>query len=261
MEHVINHILKDIYLRIPTEILIEAFEPHNQRKSLDGIIKENIIVDIVLRKCNIFTGKLSKIHLRSEWIQNNVNSTIYQNLLILDGLVYVIPPEAREFRDISYIIGVGVPFGLGTDFQSYSDTSFTRVTHEVIDSNTRNMNYYIPQAKLVTKNTVVLECDYHYDWILTCLLKFDEDFTNLTPGAIPYLCDMAVHATQMFIYNKLKIKIDQAYIIGGNELGAFKEIIDSYADAEEKFNEALKDFRGATTFDTDQLKAMLSFMF
>ncbi|SPF56585.1 hypothetical protein SBF1_9290004 [Candidatus Desulfosporosinus infrequens] len=77
---------------------------------------------------------------------------------------------------------------------------------------------------------------------------------------IPSLQNMVEFATKAYIYNSMWIKINQGYLQGGQALDAIKDVISSYADASERFDEALKKFRGAATFSTENFRDILSMM-
>lgn len=264
MENSIHYLLKEIYLKIPSEILKETFKP--QDKSLDAVIKEDVIVDIVLRRCNLYSGKIAKIQLKSEYFKR-LESTGIQ-FAPSSVFVYVIPPEAREHRDISHTISLAYPFnylppmaynyGVASQPQNVCST-----INRVLGSNVGYPDIPVMPVPILLKNNVIkLEPNFetYTEYILACLLKYDSNFTNISPNSLRYLSSLGVLATKSLVYNRLIIPIGNAYLMGGQELGKFKEIVESYQDAEEKFEEALLKFRGSTTFDKDNLLSMVSLM-
>lgn len=262
----VDYMLKQIKLLIPNEILIETFlnvgSEEDKLRSLDGLLKEKIIIDIVLRECNLYTGKPKKIPLLASWAQNMDNDNIdiyYSNTYS----AYKIPPQAREFKDIIYVIDIAYPLGYGiTD--PYIGNGYHSViskTNELFES-TFNAGSPTPIPILKEHNLVILEPPqpHHIDWILICLLGFDSSFTNIKPIMVKKLGKLAVLATKMYVYNKLIIQQDAFKTHLGYEIGSFKSIVESYSDAEEKFEEALMDFRGAATFDEESTLALLNLM-
>jgi len=263
MNDAILYILKQIYLKIPKEILIEAFQP--QMESLDFIIKRDIIVDIVLRSCNLFAGKITKIKLNDKY-SIDMRSDDYP-FPLHDGRysVYKIPPEVRSNRDIIAVLDITYPLGQFSEYGYSPDigsNTIKTLTNEVMTSNTNSPQYLTPTPILLNDNMIRLEPPqaFHVDWIISCMLKYDENFNNVYPNVFKPLAELGVNACKMYIYNKLYIRINQGYLSGGRQLEAIKDIISDYRDSEEKFNEALKKFRGAATFDKDNLIDMISLM-
>ena len=264
MENSIDYLLKEIYLKIPTEILFETFRPAGV--TLDSVIKEDVIVDVVLRKCNLYSGKLAKITLRSEYaIKIDVPDISFGPT---SGRVYKIPPEVREYRDISHAITLSLPHSyyhnISYNYGTFeSSKSMCSVTSQVLGSNLGYENQpVIPIPILLNDNIIKLEPTFNssVEYVLSCLLKYDSNFTNISPNSLKYLADLCVLATKALIYIKLIIPIENNYLVGGQNLGKFKEIVDSYQDANEKFDEVLEKFRGSTVFDKETFLGFVSLM-
>lgn len=261
----IEFCLKDIYLQIPIEVLNEAFtkDLRFRNKSLDGIIKEVIIVDIVLRKVNLYAGKLKKIELKESYITYLDSPNIIGAGMKMP--VYIIPAEARENKDIIAPIGIAYPINTYNNnlYDSYQYDSLQNKTNELFE-NTFSSGQPLPIPFLLDNNVIRLDppsfIDNNIPWLLTCMLAYDSNFTNLSLNMFDSLSKLCIYATQQYIYNKLKIPINQAYLNSGVELGAFKETIESYSDAKEKFEEALLEFRGSAMFDKEQITSYFSLM-
>jgi len=264
MENSIEYLCKEIYLNIPLEILNEAFKPNEQ--SLDAIIKENIIVDIVLRRCNLYSGKLAKIPLKSSYLVKLESSN--NSFLANNTYVYKIPLEDREYRDISHVIALSYPIDyLSSISYSYSmvneQKSICSMKDRILGSNVNYDNIPIIPVPILMKNNMIrLEPNFetNIQFILSCLLKYDSNFTNISPNSLRYLSQLCILATKSFIYNKLIIPLGSAYLVGGQELGRFKEIVESYENANEEFEDKLKKFRAAEVFDKDMMLGMISLM-
>jgi len=263
MNGTIIQCLKEIKTRIPSEILNEAFmrKANVQYKSLDSILKEEVIVDVVLRKTNLYSGKLKKIELRQDYITELTSPEILG--IGLPYPFYVIPPEAREYTDITSVIGVAFPITEYSQsvYAAQGYNSIQNKTSELLD-NTFSSGTTYPTPFLLDNNTIKLDPPQYISvpWLLTCMLAYDSNFTNISYNMIPSLCKLCVTAAKMIIYNRLKIAIDLAYINTGAEIGAFKDIVDSYSDAADDLEKDLLDFRGAASFDKEQSIAMISLM-
>jgi hypothetical protein len=259
MENSIDYLLKEIYLDIPSEILKETFK--SKEKTLDAILKEDVIVDIVLRRCNLYSGKLAKITLKQSY-QINLDAT-KDTFPFRNTYVYKIPLEVREYRDISHTIALSYPMSM-TIYETIDDVkSICSMKSQILGSNVGHEDIPVMPIPILLKNNMIkLEpsFDLHVEYILSCLLKYDSNFTNISPNSLRYLSNLCVLATKSLIYNRLIIPLGNAYLVGGQELGKFKDIVESYQDSNKEFEEALLKFRGAEVFDKDIMLSMIGLM-
>ncbi len=265
MLDVINTLFKTLYIKIPAEILDLAFrsEVRDSNRSLDALIKEKVIVDIVLMNTNLYTGKISKITLQEEWLKD-VNTQENYIAITGDYSIYDIPPEARENRDIVHTIDVSYPtmaaFSAHFPLQNLDGRSVASSASESLMSMTRTPGVYTPAVQLTGNNIIRLEPPMatHIDWILTCFLAIDQNFNNISPNMIKPLSQMTEYACKAYIYNKLKIRLNQGMLVGGQTLESIKSIVDGYENAGEMFDEAVLKMRGASLFQSNQLIHFLS---
>lgn len=269
MKNVVNMLLRDLYHKIPKEILIEGFRDLNSKtnKTLDALIRENIIIDIVLANCNLFAGQIKSIILYERYGKRVEDPMLYMTMNTNFG-VYQIPPEARENRPITSVLDISYPttLALHGTFPNMvaSGRSVANRVDEALMSFTQNPVYNTPTPLLIDGDAGIIQlsppASLHVDWILSCMLAYDKEFNNISLNMIPALKMMVEYATKAFIYNELFIRMNQGYLQGGLQLEAIRSTIESYADANEKFEEALTKFRGAATFSKEQLPSMLSLM-
>ena len=257
MPNVIEACLRRVYNVIPTMILEKAFRLKST-DSLDNLIHSKIIVERVLFDCNLVAGRYKQIPLDPNWIESSVNPAplIYGNTR--SECIYRIPPHARENRNISMVLEIRHNFnqyfaGMGTDinFNTFGNTADTIAT-QALASQTFMYNIPLPSPVLVSGHQVKLMYAttpqmHDLPWLLICRLNYDEDFTNLNAQAILPLVELVLLATESYIYTNLVLEIDQAVITGGAEFGKFKELVESYGPAEEKYLESLKAFNGGAT--------------
>lgn len=72
---------------------------------------------------------------------------------------------------------------------------------------------------------------------IRCVLANDREFSTLARPAWKQFGKLCVLACKADIYTRFIISIDTAEIIGGHEIGRFKEIVESYSDANEQYDE------------------------
>ena len=260
-----NYLLERIHLHIPEEILVIGFNSYTNRGmfSIDYAIKEQIVFGIVLKDCCLFSGKIKKIELQEDFVQR----VSQQPSIIPYGAysLYKIPEEYREHQPITYAIDISYPI---TDIYPYTTPiegtsgSLQQLADNSISSYTGYGNAPKPLVTATPPDIIKLTPPQmtHVNWLIACIIGYDQSFTNISPGLLQSLSKMCVEATKMWLYKNLIIKIDQGLLVGGKELGKFKDIIESYTDANEKYEEYLMDFRGASQFDNDSLVEWVSLM-
>lgn len=267
----IKQLLSTIFASIPKAILEEAFLPKSVpiKNTLDYYIHEKIIIGRVLDDCNLYAGKRKRILLQHKHLERVTTPDVYSTLNSAHVGVYRIPPEDREYRDISHVIELLYPFS-ASGFTSINYPSNTRggitvstMAADVIGSQTYEDVSNPPRAILLSGDLIKLDPPQlaHIDWIMVALLKYDENFTNLNVDAIRPLCKLAVAATKAYIHNELLIRMDEAYLVGGQEMVTFKAIIERYEDQNEVYDELLTAFRGGATLDPDEFADIVGFMF
>lgn len=255
MANVVEACLRRIYNSIPIDILNVALQP-TQLITLDSQIQDKIILERVLPDCNIVGGKITKIVLQSDWIEVAEVPTSYMFGSTAGYSIYRIPAQARENKEISSCISVDYPYSFSGNMHMPGlhggGITAGDIACQVLNSQTWANNIPLPTPIKISGNQVKLtpvslSPIQNLDWVLTCRLMHDQDFTNLNNQAILPLIELVFIATKAFIFNELALKIDTAYIVGGQQLGRFREIVDSYMGANDEYLAALRSFNGANT--------------
>ncbi len=263
MQDVIGVLLKKLYNKIPPELLDLAFEPKKEFRTLDALVKEKVIVDTVLVDCNLYAGKLKKITLEEEWLID-IDSSRHYNALSGTYAIYKIPLDLRENRDIGHVIDLAFPsqwIAAATHpFQTQQGRSVSNGMSELLSSYTHTPAHNTPTPILRDNNIIELSPPtgmLHVDYLLTVMLKYDDNFSNISSNMVNPLFACVHYAAQLYIYNKLRIQLNQGFLTGGQQLDAIKQIVDGYSDAEERYEEALLDWKGSSFFDSDTLLSIL----
>lgn len=239
--------LDEIKFTIPAEVLRIAFQ--DQRNgwrsapiSLDEQITEQILRPRVLVDANLVGGKMANISLSGL-------TPIYVDPLYH---VYEIPPDRTMNMTILSILSIS-PFAYpytasiasqgfraGASFQSSDvDSAAQRVSDSVSNIPVISSS----QIELVGHNTISITGNLRGmgSYELRCIMENDENLNNISVRSYPAFAKLCILATKAFIYNKLVIRIDQAYLQNGQELGSIKSYIESLSDAEEMYQTQLRD--------------------
>lgn len=263
----VRHMLTNIYNQIPEEILDLAFERHGQRKSLDEAIIENIIEGRLVVDCSAMSGQFKEIALDPKWASASYIDQINAPNVTIPYVVYKIPPEAREHRSLVDVLEITLPYGsmssiamMGGAFRNCGSMGINAgsFADQALNGLTGNEDLLLPTPILLDGSHVKLTpMEYgimqSYTLILKCRLEYDKDFTNMPTDAVVQLSQLGVLATKAYIYNKLVVKLDMGYIRSGQEIGRIREIIDSYQDAQEKYDVQIQSFHGAMDLDPNTL--------
>lgn len=256
--NIISKAMDHIKQTIPTEVLQVALRDdlHNWRKapaSLDTLIMEKVIKPRVMVDANLVGGT--------------------QAIIALDGLtpvrpdnfsvIYEVPLDRTSNREIMSVLSVGyLPFAMSFGFGGISQpiaapssmNDLGATAQRVMDSASSIPMVSSAQVDLIGYNTVLIRDQQRMTatYTLRCMMSNDEKLNNIHPRsylAFAELCELAVKA---YIYNKLIIKIDQAFLSGGQELGAMKNYIEGLSDSQAMYRTHLREVWQATAYMNDR---------
>jgi len=264
--------ISEVKQQIPFEVLQPAFyidELPNlvNLTSLDEKMMRKCIKARVLVDANIVRGIETIVPL------NNIAPSYADDYYT----VYQIPPEAVMNKEImsalsltylpsQFFTGGSVNMtGNGTGMvQSFNATM--NVANRIGSSASDTSVLSNAHLELVGYNAICVYAGYRQlaSYGVRVVVENDNNFQNISPRsykALSYLCVLAVKA---YIYNKLIVKINMGYLQGGQELGQFKTILDSYESAEEEYRTYLTEkwrsiaYMNDTTSYNRFIRSMLS---
>lgn len=238
----IQKAISDVKSAIPREILDRTFmksDPtaYGQRASfdptsLDFRIRSVIIEGNVLPDCNLVGGTEVTIPLVSiipQWISDY-------------NVLYRVPKSMTQNRSIVRLIHL--TFGDGGVVGSMNLAIQGRSA--VMDGAQGVLQSHLPipivstaNMELVAENTVLVKDNVTMPGnpFLRCVVEADSELSNLHPASYKAFSKLVVLATKRHIFNNMAVPTDQAALSGGMALGRIREIIDSYADAYELYDD------------------------
>lgn len=245
----ISYALDQIQYEIPAEVLQEAFMPRrydparreryrdNQLGvSIESIIRKEVVEGRVATDINLCSGVETIVSLRNV----PVEQTDQWNY------IYRIPDTLTGGRSITAVYGV--TFGSG--YTTFGGTNMTNqssvlmnAAQGVMQSHLPIPNTNSPYVTLIGENTVMISDaqGMNPDMWLRCQVTHEPNFANIKPGYYRKFADLAVLAAKGIIYNRLIILLDEGQIKAGSNIGRFREVVDSYADANQMYKELLND--------------------
>ena len=234
--------IDEVKFRIPRAILEAVFIKRAQHwrltpASLDEHILNEVVRPRVLVDCNLVGGTEVFIPLDGVPLERGNDYTT----------VYRIPKDKTQGRSIMSVLNI--TFSDPTKVSSYGvaagahNSIMMQAGQAVMDAmgsmpvTSTAYVQLIGENVVMVRDTVVLPANIY----LRCLLENDENMSHLQLKSYRDFSKLVEYAVKAYIYNEYVIPMDMGELYGGQALGRFKEIIDSYADAEELYQDFLRD--------------------
>jgi hypothetical protein len=248
---ILTKAVDELKYRIPNEILNQTFKPNygSWRQSspisidqeiLNKVIKPRVIVDT-----NIVGGQIAIISLLG----------LAPEYIDTFSMVYHIPPDRLNNRMMVSVLSAGLsPYGAG----NVGAAGMTGgCSNDLISAGNKVGASFatVPlttnaSVELIGRSSVLIRDSMHpnYYYTLRCVVANEENMGNINPRSwhvFSRLCELAVKS---YIYTTMLIRIDQAFLSGGQELGSFKSYVEGLSDSEEMYQQYLKETWQAVNF-------------
>lgn len=262
----VERALTHIYSIIPTEILEAAFKPYEYNLSLDSLIVSKILLGRVRDDISLRGGKILKIILNQNWCEYTSSPSPYALGQSGAYTVFCVPPEARDNRDISCVLGVRFPYTLGTsnscsfyNNDTIKGNTLSGLACAALQAQTGANQLSTPNAYVLPGNMIKLDPpQYNFvPWQVTTRLVYDDNFSGMDVSSIRPFCLLCEYATKAYIYTNLIVSIESNLVVKGVELGIIKDTVSGYQDANEKYEEQLIAMGGAQMYEPDRLRNIL----
>lgn len=249
MNNAITYAIRYIKREIPPRILNEVFlknRPYSRGtvRNIESIIKQLIIDEIVGPDANIVGGRELKIDV-SRLAPVNVEN---------DGIVLKVPMEMTggcrisscKFASFIYndTTSVGLSYSSGymngyAPVNTIGGAAANILTASTPDQISGTADCHVAPGG---DNVVFIKCKSRQKiYWLNITTDYDEAFNQISPKSYPDFAELCLFATKGYIYTNMVVDLDEGKIAAGSELGAFKNIIDGYSDANKNYNEYLRD--------------------
>lgn len=239
-----NPILKavsDIKFKIPMDLLQAAFirlefGDRVLPVNLDYRIRQEILDGKVRPDCDLVGGIEVEVPL------GGLRGELVDTYL----MVFRIPKSLTRNRLISRVLSVSmgsgqVPGTVPLGAQGYSHV--LGAAEGVMAAMTPIPIVSTAHVRLIGENTILIADNLMFpsNAYLRCYVENDADFSHLRSTTYHKFSQLMLLATKAFIYNRLVINTGLAQLVGGQELGRFREILDGYADASDLYDTYLEE--------------------
>lgn len=253
---------------IPPQILQLAFMPTQQHVwnniSIDQQIVDKVVNSRVRKDCNLLGGKTIQISLTGPMLEQVVQTTSQVNSGTGSFSIYRIPPDQRDFCDITEVHRVMFPLpnAGGHATTSVKGATICAYTQELIHSRTGGGIPPTPTPELLSGDLVRLHPGGHtqIDWVLVCQVAYDEAMNSLNGSSVDAFAELCVLATKMYIYNQLIIQLDRSYVEYGMDIASVRQIIEPWSDLNEEYREKLNKFVNGNMMDLQRVGPLLKYM-
>ena len=232
--------LTEIRFTIPNEVLqigfVENFGRVNTITSLDERILSSVIRPRVLIDANLVGGVMIKVPI--------VGCTYFESM---PGEVIInVPKKLTMGRSIVTLQNLICNVGFSASTAPYNTTSLIAASNNMYTNLANHTVIQTGRLELIGDNVVLVQDPSIaiFNAILRCTVENESNMENLHPRFHSGFAKLCILAVKSYIYINCKVKLDQGYIYGGHELGSIGDIIDSYSEAEEQYQEYLNiEFR------------------
>ena len=238
----IQKALMDVQYKIPPQILQAAFVTREfghrpMPVNVETLIRDRVIYPRVMVDCNLVGGTQILVPL----------SSVNPEYVDVSTVVYRIPKSLTQGRSIVRVHSMGLGLGSVANSVMHRNTYGYSATLDagdaVVASHAPIPLVSTANLRLIGENTVMVteQMALPSNVQLLCHVEYDAEFSTLRTTAYPKFSRLVELAVKSYIYNELSIQIGQSQLVGGMELGKFREIIDGYADAEELYTTYLEE--------------------
>jgi hypothetical protein len=249
--------LDEIKYTIPQQILGVAFRDdlYNWRQapiSLDQQILNKVIKPRVMIDANLVGGAMAIISLEG----------LPAKYIDTYSVIFEIPMDRTGGREIVSVLSIGylpqmtafntAGNGMGT-VNPNSMSDLMSAGQRVMDSHSNVPTISNATCDLIGFNTMLIRDQMRVTaaYQIRCILANEANLNNINPRSYLAFTKLCTLAVKSYMYNRMLIAIDQAYLQGGQELGSFRTYIESLADSEEMYQTHLREVWQKTAFMND----------
>ena len=268
LDYAIGKVMRSIPKPILDLVLNKTNQEYHTNNNINAWLVNEVICKYVIKDVNLVSGQIKTIPMRQAWIEETTPD--HAGYAGDDGpwTIFRIPPEYRDNKPISHVLSAQFPYltyqSSGIANADVASAGFTLVdaVENVLNSHTLANPRNHPVVTLLSGDLVKLTPSQYtrQNWLLSVRIAYDETFTNMHDSHLKWLAEMLINATKQIIYTSLIVDLDRAAVETGMDIGAIKSVIESYSDAEEKYNEAWKRFKGAANLDPEYRRRMYAYM-
>lgn len=248
---IIRYSIAEVKRRVNRHILDKAFTKrtfdyrYTNQINVDDQILSLVLRPRVLLDCNLVGGVTAMVPLDGLPIDKPNNYiTIIHVPKTRTNNKSIISVSNVNYYDLG-ISGLysGAPgYGYNASIDMTENTASMNAALGIMASLDRIPITSTSDAQLVAENTIMIKDVFAMPptAVLRCTLENDENLSNIQPRSFKDFAQLVEFAVKSHIYNELIVDMDMGELQGGQALGIFKQIVESYSDAEQNYQDKLK---------------------
>jgi hypothetical protein len=222
--------LSELKFRVPREVLEIAFPSLSgqQQHSLDSRIMAAVVRPRVLLTCNIIGGREMMINVMG----------LYPRQIDRFTTLYEIPHALTAGGSIVSVLDAIYYGGASSMSTASPRTDEVASALQRLDSSHTDIPIVANVlTELVGENTVIINDVQMVRQIsfIRCMVTNDENLANISPRSYLAISKMVELAVKSYIYNKLVVDLDEAYLKYGSSLETIKRVVEQYEGAEDEY--------------------------
>lgn len=175
---------------------------------------------------------------------------------LVDQMTYVyhIDPLLTQNRPIMQVYDVTLGAGswmattnmyTGDGGAYFGGSAMGRNTSSLVNAAQGPISISTSDVNIVGHNTVMIRftSSYGRNLFLRCRVGDDDQLSSIRPQSYQDFANLVVWATKSYLYSNHMIEVDEGLLQGGQSLGVYRDILSSYSDAEERYNELKEEWR------------------
>lgn len=257
---IIRNSIAEVKRRINRHILDKAFVKRTfdyrltNQSNVDDQILTHVIRPRVLLDCNIVGGVTAMVPLDGLPVDKPNNYiTIIHIPKSRTNNKSIISVSNVNYYDLG-ISGLysGAPgYGYNASIDMTENTAAMNGALGIMASLDRIPITSTSDAQLVAENTIMIKDVFAMPptAVLRCTLENDENLSNIQPRSYHHFFQLVEFAVKAHIYNELIVDMDMGELQGGQQLGIFKQIVESYSDAEQNYQDKLKGWMAVSVMN------------
>jgi hypothetical protein len=263
MQSTMTYILGFIRDNIAPELLQLAFKPRKYNTTVEQRIISEIIEGPILLDTNLVGGKRRDIYINPSW-RMDINYSNDFNIAGpgVESSFYLIPDSAREYRNISSVIGItpfiggAYPGGIGTS--AGMGNTATAMLGQMINTRTFSQTAVQPTVTLEGTNIIRFTPELLTDGLaVTVMLEFDAEFLNMRTSSMLAMRELCLCAVQRYIATNVRVSVDETEIVAGMEIGVIKTMVEECVEKAKDYNDRLRSLKGTLTFDPSSFSRII----
>lgn len=238
MNNALSYVVERVERRIPGPLLRQTFISNVQHRtripvSVASRILEDVIQTKVMPDINIGGGKTAYIALDRCTVKERTPT--YS--------VYHVPKELTGGLSITSVheLNFGGVYGMLDNPMIGSGSTAGDALMQQSDA-LKGLPYTSEgRTSLVNDNVILIEGPPNLGMTnsIRVILEYDSGLTALNPRSLHDFAKLVILATKAHIYNTNVMQIDMGQMNSGVMLGTYKELVDSFSDAADEYDEYL----------------------